>query len=120
MGSRAAPGTEASVTHSAVIAVFDAVEHDGRLFVVQEHVQAREFSTYLRAGLPIERATDLAAQIARALAYAHAHGVVHGDLTPAAVLVDRRAVLRLNNFGLPPTFRTSRRLPRHSCRPTPR
>lgn len=99
---QAALHATSALTHPAVIAVIDAVEHDGYLFVVQEYVQARSFALYLQAGLPVERATDLGLQMALALAYAHAHGVVHGDLTPAAVLVDRRAVLRLNNFALPP------------------
>src|SRR5262249_40531507 len=56
---------------------------------------------YLRGGVPSERAVDLGGQIARVLAYAHAHGIAHGDLTPAAILIDRRAVVRVNNFGLP-------------------
>ncbi len=99
---RAALHATAALTHPAVVAVFDVLEHDGSLFVIQEYVQARPFATYLQAGLPVERATDLAGQIARAIAYAHAHDVLHGDLTPAAVLVDRRAVVRLNNFCLPP------------------
>ncbi len=99
---QAALHATAALTHPAIVAVFDAVEHEGSLFVVQEYVQSRPFPDYLRVGLPVERATDLASQIARALAYAHSRGVVHGDLTPAAVLVDRRAVLRLNNFALPP------------------
>jgi Protein kinase domain len=92
----------AQLTHPAIVATFDAVERDGDLFVVQEYVQARPFETYLRNGLPVERAADLAGQLARALAYSHAHGVVHGDLTPAALLVDRRAAVRINNFCLPP------------------
>jgi hypothetical protein len=98
---QAALRATSALTHPAVVASYDAVEQDGTLFLVQEYIQARPFPAYLRAGLPVERATDLAGQMARALAYAHAHGVVHGDLTPAAVVVDRRAVLRLNNFCLP-------------------
>jgi hypothetical protein len=99
---RAALHATAALTHPAIVAVFDVLESDGSLFVIQEYVQARPFATYLQAGLPVERAVDLAGQIARALAYAHAHDVVHGDLTPAAVLVDRRAMVRLNNCCLPP------------------
>lgn len=92
----------AQLTHPSIVATFDAVERDGDLFLMQEYVQARPFEAYLRNGLPVERAADLAGQLARALAYSHAHGVAHGDLTPAALLVDRRAALRVNNFCLPP------------------
>jgi serine/threonine-protein kinase len=99
---RAALRDTAALTHPAVVATYDAVEEDHYLFIVQEYVPARPLSAYLRDGIPSERALDLAAQIARALAYAHAHDVAHGDLTPSAVLIDRQASVRINNFGLPP------------------
>jgi serine/threonine-protein kinase len=92
----------AVLSHPAVVCVYDALDHDGWLFVVQEYVAGRPLSAYFPHGVPVERAVDLGGQLARALSYAHVHGVVHGDLTPAAVLVDRNAVVRINNFGLPP------------------
>lgn len=92
----------AAFTHPAVVVTYDALEERDCLLLVQEHVQARPLSAYARDGIPSQRAVDLAAQITRALAYAHAHGIVHGDLTPSAVLIDRRATVRINNFGLPP------------------
>lgn len=91
-----------TLSHPAVVATYDALEHDDWLFIIQEFVPARPLTTYLRDGVPSERAADLGGQIARALAYAHAHDITHGDLTPAAVLVDRQATVRINNFRLPP------------------
>jgi hypothetical protein len=99
---RAALHATAALTHPAVVATYDAVEEDRHLFIVQEYVPSRALSAYLRDGIPSERALDLAGQIARALAYAHAHDVIHGDLTPSAVVIDRQATVRINNFGLPP------------------
>ncbi len=91
----------AQLAHPAAICVYDALEYDGWLFVVQEYVVARPISAYFRQGVPTARAVDLARQMASALAYAHMRGIIHGDLTPTAVLVDRNATVRLNNFGLP-------------------
>lgn len=90
------------LSHPAVVATYDAVEEDGWLYIVQEYLQARPLSAYMSTGVPSERAVDLAGQIARVLAYAHAHGIPHGDLHPSAILIDRRAVAHVNNFGLPP------------------
>ena len=98
---RAALHTTATLTHPAVVTLYDAIEQEDTLFLVQEYVPAYPLTVYLQRGVPGERAIDLAGQIARALAYAHKHDIIHGDLTPAAVLVDRQAVVRLNNFGLP-------------------
>ena len=90
------------LTHPAIVATYDALEYQDWLFVAQESVSARSLDMYLGSGIPSERSLDLALQLARALAYAHSHSVVHGDLTPVAVLVDRRAQVHLNNFALPP------------------
>jgi hypothetical protein len=90
-----------SFAHSAVVCVYDAIEQDDALYLVQEYVAARSLDHYLVTGVPVERAVDIARQIALAVSYAHARGVVHGDLTPAAVLIDRHAVVRLNNFCAP-------------------
>ncbi len=98
---RAALRSSGTLSHPAVVATYDAIEEGRWLFLVQEYVPARPLAAYVRDGIPSERAVDLAAQIARALAYAHAHDVIHGDLTPAAVLIDRQATVRINNFGLP-------------------
>jgi serine/threonine protein kinase len=99
---RSALRATASFTHPAVVALYDALEEDGWFFLVQEYVPGRPLASYLRTGLPVERSVDIVGQIVRALAYAHSHGVVHGDLTPDAVLIDRRAFVRINNFALPP------------------
>lgn len=98
---RAALQTTSALSHPAIVATYDAVEYDGWLFLIQEYLQARSLTGYLRTGVPSERAVDLGGQIARVLAYAHTHSITHGDLTPSAILIDRRAIVRVNNFGLP-------------------
>lgn len=98
---RVALQATSGLSHPAIVATYDAIDHDGWLFLIQEYLQARPLASYLRAGVPSERAVDLGGQIARVLAYAHAHGITHGDLTPSAILIDRRAIVRVNNFGLP-------------------
>ena len=99
---RAALHTTATLVHPVAITPYDAVEQDNTLFLVQEYILAQPLSAYLREGIPIRRALDLTTQIARVLAYAHQRDILHGDLTPAAALIDRRATVRVNNFGLPP------------------
>jgi eukaryotic-like serine/threonine-protein kinase len=102
---RAALRLTSSFAHPAVVCLYDMIEQDGSLFLIQEYVAARSLDHYLETGLPTERAIEIARQIAFALSYAHAKGIIHGDLTPAAVLIDRHAVVRLNNFCSPPDQR---------------
>jgi hypothetical protein len=98
---RTALRLSASFSHPAAVCVYDMLEQNGSLYLIQEYVPARSLNNYLLAGLPVERAVAIAGQIAFALSYAHAKDVVHGDLTPAAVLIDRHAQVRLNNFYAP-------------------
>lgn len=93
-----------ALTHPAVIAFYDAIYEDGWLLLVQEAIQGQALSRYLRQGVPSERAVNLALQLAHTLAYAHHRDIVHGDLAPTAILVDRQATIRVNNFGLPPNL----------------
>ncbi|HEX5548203.1 MAG TPA: protein kinase [Ktedonobacterales bacterium] len=93
-----------ALTHPATIAFYDAFYEDGWLLLVQEAVHGQALSRYLRQGVPSERAVNLGLQLAHLLAYAHHRDVVHGDLTPTAILVDRQATVRVNNFGLPPNL----------------
>lgn len=109
---REALARTAAFTHPAVVALYDTIEVEGQLLLIQELVDGRALAAYLHAGLPSERALNISVQIARALDYAHAHGIVHGDLTPSAVIVDRRAVVRINNVGLPPDSAYFNRLTR--------
>ncbi|HEY7984785.1 MAG TPA: protein kinase [Ktedonobacterales bacterium] len=92
----------AALTHPSVLMTIDALEHEGWLFLVQELVpRGAPLALRLAAGLAVPRALELGAQLCRALAYAHAHGILHGDVTPTSVLLDGDDTLHLNDFGLP-------------------
>lgn len=91
-----------ALTHPAAVALYDVLHEGDWLFLIQEAIPGQALARYLRQGVPGERAVNLALQLAQTLAYTHHRDMTHGDLTPSAVLVDRQAVVRVNNFGLPP------------------
>jgi serine/threonine-protein kinase len=99
---RAALAATPALAHPATVIVYDTVAEDGWLYLVQELVAGRALAGVLHAGLPAERAIAVGAQLAHLLAYAHQRDFIHGDVTPAAVLIERNGTVRLNNFGLPP------------------
>jgi serine/threonine-protein kinase len=94
--------TAASLQHPNVVAVYDAGEEDGRLFIVMECVVGEGLDAVLaRDGrLDPARVMRLADQAAAGLGYAHGTGVVHRDVKPANLLLRGDGVLKVTDFGI--------------------
>jgi len=77
-------------------------EADGTRFVVHEELPARDLAAVLAEARPMApaRALDIVAQAARAVAAAHAAGLVHGDLKPESLLVAEGGAVKVVDFGL--------------------
>ena len=81
--------------------VYDLGLHDGRPFLALELVRGCTLQEHTRQYHPEpRRAAGLVAELARAVVYLHARGVVHQDLKPENVLVDEGGRPRLIDFGL--------------------
>lgn len=90
------------VRHPHALVVHDVFEHDGTPYVVTEFLAARTLADLLgREGtLPLERVAALGAQLASALAAAHAVGVLHRGIGPERVLVTEAGTAKIDGFGL--------------------
>lgn len=73
---------------------------DGRLYCVMDFVEGRSLWDLIHEGVPRERGVALVAEVARAVAYANAHGVIHRDIKPQNVLVTADGRARLTDFGI--------------------
>jgi len=92
----------AQLNHPNIVTVIDRGEFEGRQFIVFEHVEGENLKELVdREGqLPVDRALALVHQVARGLAFAHDHGVVHRDVKPHNVLIDEDGVAKVTDFGI--------------------
>jgi serine/threonine protein kinase len=94
--------TIAQLNHPNIVLAHDADEADGIRFLVMELVEGRDLSSLIRASgpLPVGQAVDCIIQAATGLAYAHRQGVVHRDVKPSNMLLDRNGVVKILDLGL--------------------
>jgi len=87
-----------------VVTVFDVAEHRGRPLIVMEYLEGGSVHERLRDGrVPREQALTWLEQAAGALDRAHADGVVHRDVKPANLLLDRDGNVHVSDFGIAST-----------------
>jgi len=90
-----------ALNHANIIHVYDIGSADGIDFIAMEHVSGKTLDQLIeRRGLPLDDAVKWAAQVAAALAAAHAAGIVHRDVKPANVMVTEKGLVKVLDFGL--------------------
>jgi serine/threonine-protein kinase len=96
----------ARLSHPNIVTVIDRGEQDGRQFIVFEHVAGENLKEVVRerGALPIKQAIELVLQVARALSFAHEHGLVHRDVKPQNVLLNGDGRAKVTDFGIARTL----------------
>ena len=92
----------AQLSHPNIVTVIDRGEDEGHHFIVFEHIDGENLKELLvrRGHLPAREALELGLQVARGLAFAHEHGLVHRDVKPQNVLLDGDGRAKVTDFGI--------------------
>ena len=92
----------AQLSHPNIVTVIDRGEDEGRQFIVFELVEGRTLKDLLEeeGRLPVRPALEIALQVARGLAFAHEHGLVHRDVKPQNVILNGDGRAKVTDFGI--------------------
>lgn len=92
----------ARLAHPNIVAAHDADEFKGVHFLVMEYVEGIDLARLVRekGPLPLEKAIDYVLQAARGLEHAHKQGIIHRDVKPANLLLDRQETIKILDLGL--------------------
>ena len=90
-----------ALNHPNILTVHDIGVHEGRPYLVTELLDGSTLRALLeRDGLPIDRASDYARQLASGLAAAHERGIIHRDVKPENIFVSEDGRVKILDFGL--------------------
>ena len=90
------------ITHKNVIRIFDLGQADGIKFITMEYIEGENLQGVLRRKKKLEpaEAANIMAQVCRALEAAHAEGVIHRDLKPQNIMLDKSGRAYVMDFGI--------------------
>jgi tetratricopeptide (TPR) repeat protein len=89
-----------ALNHPNIVTVFDVGHCDAGPFIVMELIEGETLRARLRAGADLRALLQIGQQVARALAVAHAAGIVHRDIKPENVMVRADGYVKVVDFGL--------------------
>lgn len=92
----------AALKHDNIVAIHDAGEADGYLYIALEFIDGTDAHSIVakRGPMPAKRAMDVIRQTAMALQHAHEQKIVHRDIKPANLMIAKNGTVKLADMGL--------------------
>ena len=91
----------ASLEHPGIVPIHEVGERDGSCYFSMQFIEGGQLDEVAkREPMPVRRAVELIAKVARTVHYAHEHGILHRDIKPGNILLDQKGEPHLTDFGL--------------------
>ncbi|MGD6854673.1 Stk1 family PASTA domain-containing Ser/Thr kinase [Bacillus infantis] len=91
-----------SLAHPNIVSIYDVGEEDSIYYIVMEYVEGQTLKQYIQqhSPVPVDTALDIMKQLLSAISHAHQHHIVHRDIKPHNILVDRLGNVKITDFGI--------------------
>ncbi|HTG27032.1 MAG TPA: protein kinase, partial [Methylomirabilota bacterium] len=91
----------ASLEHPGIVPIHEVGERDGSCYFSMKFIEGGQLDAVAkREAMPVRRAVELIAKVARTIHHAHERGILHRDIKPGNILVDQKGEPHLTDFGL--------------------
>jgi len=91
----------ASLDHPGIVPIYEVGERDGSCYFSMKFIEGGQLDEVVRqTPMSIRQAAELVAKLARTVHYAHDHGILHRDIKPGNILLDKSGEPHLADFGL--------------------
>jgi Tol biopolymer transport system component/predicted Ser/Thr protein kinase len=91
----------AKLDHPNICSIYEVGEEDGHSFIVMQYLEGETLANLIQhKPLDLRESLDIAAQVADALAEAHAHQIMHRDIKPQNIMITARGQVKVLDFGL--------------------
>src|SRR5947207_3371701 len=91
----------ASLEHSGIVPIYEVGEREGTCYFSMGFIEGDQLDEVVRREpMPVRRAAELIAKVARTVHYAHEHHILHRDIKPGNILLDAEGEPHLTDFGL--------------------
>lgn len=91
-----------SLAHPNIVSIYDVGEEDSIYYIVMEYVDGQTLKQYIQQNSPIQvdKVLDIMKQLTSAISHAHQNHIIHRDIKPHNILIDRLGNVKITDFGI--------------------